>query len=245
MWHDVITVMWKEWKELLEQRWVFWGMFSQAGTFGVFLAIHQGIAFVNSPVSLSYWVWLPSIMVMTVIADAFAGERERHTLESLLATRLPSTAIVLGKLGTAVGYALAITATAVGVGVLVVNIQYSTGMPILISPFFGLFGACLSLLMAILVGSAGILISMRATTVRQAQLTIAMIFVPLTIIPASILLELPGPLRTLLSGQPVNLPITEIAVIVGTIVGILITADIVLLIIALRRFRRSEVVLES
>jgi len=245
MWADIRTVMWKEWKELLEQRWVFWGMFSQAGTFGVFLAIHQGIAFVHSPVSLSYWVWLPSIMVMTVIADAFAGERERHTLESLLATRLSSSAIVLGKLGTAVGYALAITATAVLVGVLVVNIQFYAGRPILVPPLFGLLGAGLSLLMAILVGSAGVLISMRATTVRQAQLTIAMIFVPLTIIPASILLELPGPLQTLLLGQPVHVPMTEILAIVGTIIGILIIADIVLLSIALRRFHRAEVTLES
>lgn len=244
MWVDINTVMWKEWKELLEQRWVFYGMFSQAGTFGVFLALHQGIAFVHSPVSLSYWVWLPSIMVMTVIADAFAGERERHTLESLLATRLSSAAIVLGKLATAVGYALAITATAVLMGVVVINIRFYAGSPILISPLLGLLGAGLSLLMAILVGSAGVLISMRSTTVRQAQLTMAMIFVPLTIIPASILLELPGPLHSLLLGQAVKIPLTEILVIVGIAVGILIAADIVLLGIALRRFRRAEVTLE-
>ena len=38
------------------------------------------------------------MMVSSLVADSFAGERERHTLETLLASRLPDRAILAGKL---------------------------------------------------------------------------------------------------------------------------------------------------
>ena len=34
------------------------------------------------------WMWFSLLLVINVVADSFAGERERHTLETLLASRL-------------------------------------------------------------------------------------------------------------------------------------------------------------
>lgn len=44
-------------------------------------------------------------VLITFIGDAIAGERERHTLETLLASRIGYRAILPGKLIVTVGYA--------------------------------------------------------------------------------------------------------------------------------------------
>jgi len=43
------------------------------------------------------WAALPITLAGVMITDAIAGERERQTLETLLASRLPARAILLGK----------------------------------------------------------------------------------------------------------------------------------------------------
>jgi len=43
------------------------------------------------------WAALPLVLVGAMMADSIAGERERQTLETLLASRLPERAILLGK----------------------------------------------------------------------------------------------------------------------------------------------------
>ena len=69
--------------------------------FGVFLPLQNGASWVTSPITMVYWAWMPLMLVTGVIADSFAGERERHTLETLLASRLPDRAILLGKVAAA------------------------------------------------------------------------------------------------------------------------------------------------
>ena len=59
------------------------------GVFGVFLPLQSGAEWVQSPATVFYWGWVPLMLVGGAVADSFAGERERHTLETLLASRLP------------------------------------------------------------------------------------------------------------------------------------------------------------
>lgn len=102
---DFMTVMWKERKEVLEQGGARgrMGLVIIVGAFGVFLPLQMGRARVESPVALVYWAWVPLFLVISVVADSFAGERERHTLESLLAARLSDRTILFGKAGAAIG----------------------------------------------------------------------------------------------------------------------------------------------
>ena len=50
-------------------------------------------------------LWIPFFVIISFIGDAIAGERERHTLETLLASCMPDRAILLGKVLAVVFYA--------------------------------------------------------------------------------------------------------------------------------------------
>ena len=103
---DVLTVAWKEWRELLQlggsHRGGRFSLVILVLVFGVFLPFQSGAEWVESPATVFYWGWVPLMLVSGAVADSFAGERERHTLETLLASRLPDRAILLGKMAAAV-----------------------------------------------------------------------------------------------------------------------------------------------
>ena len=66
-----------------------------------------------------------------MIPESFAGERERHTLGTLLASRLPDHAILLGKVAVAVGYAWVMTLMLLLVSLVVVNVTPWDGQVLL------------------------------------------------------------------------------------------------------------------
>src|SRR5258705_13563545 len=66
---------------------------------------------------------LPFMILQSIIVDSFAGERERHTLETLLASRLSDRAILLGKFGAAVPYGLAVGLIGAMVQAVVANLS--------------------------------------------------------------------------------------------------------------------------
>src|SRR5438045_4186121 len=95
---DLSTVIWKEWKEFLSQRSTLLSMLVFLVIFAVLLPYQAGAGWVESPLGVVNLLFMPLFFVLTVIADAFAGERERHTLDTLLASRLSDRAILFGKL---------------------------------------------------------------------------------------------------------------------------------------------------
>jgi len=128
---DVATVARKEWQEALLVRGAFrgvlWNSLVFLGIFGVLLPLQAGREWVESPFGLMMWAWVPLFMVTGLIADSFAGERERHTLETLLASRLPDRAILFGKLAAALAYAWGLAAGALLLSLLSVNVVYGRG----------------------------------------------------------------------------------------------------------------------
>jgi ABC-2 type transport system permease protein len=106
------------------------------------------------------------------VGDTIAGERERHTPETLLASRISDRAILLGKLIAIVGYAWGIVLVSLLIGVVSANLAQRLGRWIFYAPFGLLLEAlALSLLTSVLAASVGVLISLRAATSRQAQQT--------------------------------------------------------------------------
>jgi len=87
---DAGTVIWKEWSELIGQGGLRGkrGIVHFALAFGIVLPLNNGPSWITSPMTAIAWYWVPMFLVTTVIGDAFAGERERHPLEPLLASRL-------------------------------------------------------------------------------------------------------------------------------------------------------------
>ncbi len=240
---DIGTVMWKEWKEILS-----WGggrgkmtLLVFVGVFGIFLPFQMGRAWVESPMVLAYWAWVPLFLVTSVIADAFAGERERHTLETLLASRLPDRAILFGKVGAAVGYGVGVTWLSLLLGLVTANLIHGQGILLLYSPVVGLGIVGLSLLGAGLAASAGVLVSLRSATVRQAQQTLSIAIMVLLFVPVFGIQALPAEWKARLGEAFMALDITRLVVIA---VAILAALNAGLLVAAMARFRRAQLLSE-
>jgi ABC-2 type transport system permease protein len=184
---DLWTVMTKEWREYFapggSRRGGVVSMLIFFGIFGVLLPLQLGRSFVDSFLALFYYaITVPLSMVMGVIADAFAGERERHTLETLLASRLSDRSILLGKLGAAVGYSWGMSLLTALLAVVVANLKvggafqfYPTGTWVSI--------LIVSLLVAVLYASLGVVLSLRAATVRQVQQALSVSFIVILLGP--------------------------------------------------------------
>lgn len=184
---DVWTVMWKERKALFRQqgsraRTIFTFLIPVA-VFGLYTPWGEGLGWVEGYWSLITSVFIPLIMVGTIIAESVAGERERHTLETLLASRLPDRAILFGKLGFAIFYGWIATLIVLLLGLATANIADWNGHIVLFPPIIAIANIIISLLLAGIMASLGVFVSLRAATAQGAMqtLTAATLF-PLLVI---------------------------------------------------------------
>lgn len=100
---DVITVVKKELKEIMAisfSRSHVLASLLMIGLLGFFIPWKSESYFLRqTSVTLSMYILLtPLIVCSGFVADSFAGEKERKTLESLLATRIPDSAVFTGKI---------------------------------------------------------------------------------------------------------------------------------------------------
>jgi ABC-2 type transport system permease protein len=241
---DIWTILWKEIKELLTQRGRFRGggasMLIFIGVFGIFMPLQFGRSWVDSPAGLIYWAWIPFLLVSSVVADSFAGERERHTLETLLASRLSDRAILFGKVLAAIAYGWGFTIFSMLLGLITVNVAYGQGQLLLYPAAIGLGILVLSFLVAGLAATLGVLVSLRASTVRQAQQTFTVAFFIL-FVPMFLLPMLP-PAWLARIGQ--LLTTANVEVIASAVAVLLLIVDSGLLAIALARFKRARLILD-
>ena len=238
---DIWTVIWKEWRELLFSRGnlraILLSLLPSVLIFGILLPAQVGRVWVDSPVSIILWGWLAMLPVTAIIADAFAGERERHTLETLLASPFSEQAILLGKVGAAVSYAWLLALIMLLVALITVNVVDGNG--ILLYPVEVAFGGgILGLLTATLSASIGVLVSLRAATVKQAAQQLVFASIAVTWLPLFGLSLLPMQLQEslTLSAKSGSATIFLWACVV------LIGADFGLLMLAMARFKRSRLI---
>lgn len=242
---DIWTVIWKEWRELLFQRGNLRGivlsLLPSVVLFGIILPSQLGRFWVESALLLGFWGWLPILPVTVVIADAFAGERERHTLETLLASPLSEQAILFGKVGAVVGYAWVLTLIIFLVGLVTVNFVHGNGELLLYPVTIMLAGMMLALLTATLIASIGIIVSLRSATVKQAAQQLAFASIALTWIPLFGFGLLPTELQTSLLESASSANAIQLFLISVVILAVL---DIGLLLAAMARFKRSRLILD-
>lgn len=166
---DILTMMWKE-RE---------GLFLSGGSrsrtiipvviIGIILPLMEKEEWFTTAFSVVIAILIPFILVAMVIPESFAGERERHTLSTLLASRLPDHAILFGKLGLAIVYGWVATLILLAISVVVVNIVVWDGQIRFFPPILAFADVIIGLLVAILVGILGVLVSLRSRTVQGAQ----------------------------------------------------------------------------
>jgi ABC-2 type transport system permease protein len=175
MFGDILTVMWKERKELFTERDTvrgtlasFLGPLILIAAMGIVAPWQVGRAWVETPLPLAP-VLSVSLMFGGMTAAAIAGERERHTLETLLVSRLPDQAILFGKVGIAVCFASASALATVLLGLVTVNITHWDGRLLLYPLTVVAAGFLLGPLTATLSAAMGVFVSLRAATVREAE----------------------------------------------------------------------------
>ncbi|MEJ2481983.1 MAG: ABC transporter permease subunit, partial [Gemmatimonadota bacterium] len=96
------------------------------GIFGVFFPLTQADAWLSGGVPAVFALMSPLFLVGPHGADSFAGERERGTLETLLATRLPDRSIFFGKIFAVCGYAWVVTLFILLASLLALNLGVDT-----------------------------------------------------------------------------------------------------------------------
>jgi ABC-2 type transport system permease protein len=240
---DVITIARKELKEIFVQRGSLrsgmTNLLIVIGIIGILFPLQMGTEWITSPLGLISAAWLPMFMSMGLVADAFAGERERHTLETLLASRLSDQAILFGKMAASVLYALGITVVGMLLGAITVNLAHpGTGF----YPAGSMAGAILfSLLGALLVTGAGVLVSLHANNVRQAyqRMSLAFLVLWLPLILGPQLLPEEWQIQIAQAIQRLN----PLQILIGLGIGLLVV-DAGLILLAINRFQRSRLILD-
>lgn len=242
---DILTVAWKEWLEFRDQllRIRRGGLSALIVILmlGIVTPLQMGPLWLESPLMLAYWPLLSSGMVSTLIADAFAGERERHTLETLLATRLSDTSILLGKVLAAIMYGLLFTTANIIVGVITLSIKHF-GEGIQAPPALHIAYMLLLVTLACsTLAGIGVFISLKAATVRQAQQTLGIIMMVLFIGPVLFIQFLDSPNRMSLAARLSSLGTDRL---VAWTSAVLLAASVILILMAMARFKRGKLTLD-
>jgi len=243
--NDILTIMWKEGKGLLrygDNRWKGIAILvTPIALFGILFPIQFREAWLTSGWSLGVSFITPLMLITSTIAESFAGERERHTLETLLASRLPDRVILFGKLLVSILFAWGMTLLLLFVSLMVVNLfDGKSGIQsyqanILWMDILG------SLLFAGFVSGLGIVISLRSATVQSAsQSLMILIILPFLLLQAvAFLLPVFLPKATI---QAI-LDLLNFNNIMMVVLAVLLITDVILFLGALSSFQRSRLIL--
>jgi len=243
---DITTIIWKELKEQFQQRGsARSGLVSLlifVGLIGIFMPLNSGPEWLTNPVLLLAWSWLPIFLTASMVSDSFAGERERHTLETLLASRLSDSAILLGKILAAVLYGWMITVVGLLVGVVTVNVAFPDGGVRFYDP--GAFAAAVvfSLLGCLLMAALGVLVSLKSATARQAYQKLSFSYLGLFILVFLGAQIMPAEMKKDLAFWFSSLNMTQVALIAAVV---LIVIDVALVTACRLQFKRSKLMLEE
>jgi len=244
--NDILIIVKKELKEFWKARG---GLRSRLLSFlplllvfGVYMPLQEREAWTETPIVPGiFFVVLPLILAGGTAADSFAGERERNTLATLLATRLSDRDIFLGKVMATVTYCVSLVWACALISLVTLNVTRGARPFYMYRPSVLLLATVGAVLVSLLMTAIGVLVSLKAASVRQAAQLFSL---------ATLALFLGGPL--LLQALPDSAKASiEVAVVttnfnaVGLVAaGGLLIIDIVLLLIGIARFQRTRLILE-
>lgn len=238
---DLLTVLWKERLEYLR---LHGSLRSTVVTtivplliLGVYMPLQIGRFWVDSFISVILWGWLPLVLTTMVVADSVAGERERHTLETLLSSRISDRALLLGKLIAPMIHSLFFTTIIMAVSILTLNLSRPGGGFLFFRPEFLLAGLLAGILGAAFSSAAGTLVSLRVPTVRQAQQTVSLGILAATFLPIIAVNLLPAKTKTTLFAI---LDATDPLWAGFWVFALFLAADALLIALAFHLFRRTK-----
>lgn len=247
---DVVLVAMKEYREVLLRmgslRGNLFNFVLVIGVFGVFMPLQAGSWWLTQPWMPLAYAWLPFFLVSALVADSFAGERERHTLETLLTTALSDAAILFGKLAAAVVYGYGMLLLVMLVSVITVNVRLgSLAHPLFYRPDIFVGVIVFGFLATMLIAGIGVLVSLKAKTVRQAGQALSLGILGIVWVPALVIgygFRLLPPEAQLVVLNAVERFQPHVVMLVVALLLAALDAGIVAL--AARRFKRSRLVFD-
>lgn len=194
MFAEMKVVVWKEMLTFSRQHGsrskLLLTLLTPVAVLGVYLPMQSGgrltgvggEGWLNGPLSASTLA-VAVVIVSLIIPDAFAGERERHTLETLLASPLSDRSLLLGKIGFAAVAAWLTTVAVLLIALVAVNLRHGQGEILLYAPVVIVTDVVLSLLLSVGVAAVGTVVSLRSPTAQVAQQSLmALGLLPLLVI---------------------------------------------------------------
>ncbi|HEX6063766.1 MAG TPA: ABC transporter permease [Longimicrobiales bacterium] len=241
---DVQVVIWKEWRELLRmsgsKRGAVVRHIFSVGVIGVIWPWQFGLPFVHSALAVVLAALTALMYIAGAAPDAFAGERERHTLETLLASRLPDHAILLGKIAALIQYGCVAAMVMLVIGLITVNVVHGDGQLLMFSPEQLVSILLFTPLAAGLMASVGVHVSLRAKTVKQAQQTLSTAVLILLFLPVIAFPTIPDSWRVALGRLAQS--DQKLLMAAGLASAMLLTQALLFLLAALR-FKRGRLIL--
>ncbi len=245
--NDILIVMVKELKEFWRARG---GMRSRLVSFlpiffvfGVFWPLQGREAWTSVPfLPGMLFMLLPLTLAGSTAADSFAGERERHTLETLLSTRLSDRDIYAGKVLATTLYCTGLVWACALIALITLDLTRGN------EPIFWYAGISWlliivgTLLLAVLMTAIGVLVSLRAATVRAAAQTFSLITLVVFVGVPLLVQFLPASVQLALAQALTTSDMTLVAILAGVVIAI---ADLVLLALGTARFQRTRLILEE
>lgn len=251
--NDILTMIWKENLEYSNQsknlREKITGMifpFLSLGLLAIVPPLSLGSDWIKSPFSLVISILVPLITVTMSIPLSLVGERERKTLETLFASRLPDRAILFGTMFPPIIRASKISFFVHLVSLVTYNIaQWSGNLSFYPSEI--LFANLATIiLLSISAASLGVLVSLQTTSLRQAMNYLnAILMAPVIIFGIAIYLignVFPAPWRIAFENWFEKEVMTaNFQQVFTTISFVLLLITLILLVLVLLRFKRSLV----
>ncbi|UCF10715.1 MAG: ABC transporter permease subunit [Candidatus Bipolaricaulota bacterium] len=232
--HNILVLLRKEWRESLRNKMVLFGaLFLPAFMVGaaLFMIVQgQGVDIPGAQAALfntalMYFLVLPAVIPLAIAVYSIVGEKEQQSLEPLLATPVTDLELFLGKALASVIPALVITWASFGL-FLGLSIPFAGGVPphVLTIPWLAAIFGLTPLLSLTSVGIT-MIVSSRASDARAAYQ-----FSSFAILPPIVPLIIYSTRKALVS-----------VALVGVEGGVLIVAAVAVLAIAVRLFRREQI----
>ncbi len=247
---DVATVMGKE---LLEMRRGSGsqGARSLAGlvvlvlVFSVIVPFLTGADSFGGMGTLVIGPMVAAVWALTSVPDAFVGERDRHTLETLLTTRLPDRAILLGKVLANVASASLIGIVAIVLSILAGNVggvlrHDQDGIEV---PWLeGGIGVVATILTALLLCNLAILVALRASSAMNAQRAMGLGLAGFVLLLSWGVQALPQGVQSDLSTVADDIEGLSVGALVGLGIAVYVVVNAALVAVTLARFTRPKLV---
>ncbi len=238
---DIMTMIWKESRTLFRKgpyRARLLRLVLIPAILSSVFPISWGADWVDEFPALIIAFITPVVLVGMMIPNSFAGERERHTMDTLLASRLPDQAILVGKMAipTLAGWWAALLFTFLSL--VIVNIAHGKGELLLYSPEITTGILAISFLVATTMAGGGVLTSLRAESAQAAaQKLMTMILVPAMVVQIVPLLFM-DQIGTLIKN-------VDGSQFLFGFITVFTLIDVAIFAAALFRFQRSQMYLEG